>query len=92
MKRALWPGDEYLLSKVEYENDRQRQGAAVLQGQGDARSVRGSAVTERVLLMISRVPPRYRGHAREGTEARWVGPSLFWGMSAYRTVRSGASE
>ena len=26
MRRALWPGDEYLLSKVGEDNDRQRQG------------------------------------------------------------------
>jgi hypothetical protein len=48
-------------------------------------------VADRVLPLTMRVPPRCWGRRARGNRSASGGPSLF-GMSAYRTVRSGASE
>jgi hypothetical protein len=71
--RALWHSDEYLLSK---SGIRKTTGSATgrygWHDERDAGSVRCYAVTERVLSANKMVPPRFRGDAREGTEARRV--------------------
>jgi len=59
---------------------------------GDARSVRGNAVTERVLSMNQSDSTPLPGSRARGNRGALGPVRPLLGMSAHRTVRSGASE